>query len=208
MPFDQFIIEQLAGDLLPNADARAADRHRLQPLPRHHQRGRLDRGRGLRPQRRRPGRHQRHGLPGPDGRLRPLPRPQVRSDHDRRSTTSSSPSSTTSTATRSTATPPSIRRSCKCRRRSRPRRSTKLQTAGSPTLQKKIAERAGEGEVRRPAPMRTRTEEAPSRADSSGSTTTLPAGAKPLDGRRRQRRLEVRRPSPSTGPQRRASPSS
>ena len=30
---------------------------------------------------RRPGRHDRHRLPRPDGRLRPLPRPQVRPDH-------------------------------------------------------------------------------------------------------------------------------
>ena len=56
------------------------DRHRLQPLPRLDQRGRLDRGGSLRPQRRRPGRYQRHRLPGPDDRLRPLPRPQVRPD--------------------------------------------------------------------------------------------------------------------------------
>ena len=103
-PFDRFVVEQLAGDLLPEPDARPARRHRLQPLPRLDQRGRLDRGGGLRPQRRRPGRHQRHRLPRPDGRLRPLPRPQVRPDHARRTTTSSSPSSTTSTARRSTAT--------------------------------------------------------------------------------------------------------
>ena len=81
MPFDRFIVEQLAGDLLPERHARPADRHRLQPLPRHHQRGRLDRGGGLRPQRRRPRRHHRHRLPRPDGRLRPLPRPQVRPGH-------------------------------------------------------------------------------------------------------------------------------
>ena len=80
-PFDRFVIEQLAGDLLPERDARPDRRHRLQPLPRHHQRGRLDRGGGLRPQRRRSRRHHRHGLPRPDGRLRPLPRPQVRPDH-------------------------------------------------------------------------------------------------------------------------------
>ena len=33
LPFDRFTIEQLAGDLLPNATARAEDRHRLQPQP-------------------------------------------------------------------------------------------------------------------------------------------------------------------------------
>ena len=79
-PFDRFIVEQLAGDLLPNPTPRPDRRHRLQPLPRLDQRGGLDRGGGLRPQHRRPGRHQRHRVPGPDDRLRPLPRPQVRPD--------------------------------------------------------------------------------------------------------------------------------
>ena len=45
MPFDQFTIEQLAGDLLPNADARAADRHRLQPQPSRQRRRRHHPGR-------------------------------------------------------------------------------------------------------------------------------------------------------------------
>ena len=40
MPFDQFTIEQLAGDLLPQRHARAANRHRLQPQSRHQQRRR------------------------------------------------------------------------------------------------------------------------------------------------------------------------
>ena len=39
-PFDQFTIEQLAGDLLPESHARAADRHRLQPQPSHERRRR------------------------------------------------------------------------------------------------------------------------------------------------------------------------
>ena len=79
-PFDRFIVEQFAGDLLPSATLDQIDRHRLQPLPRFDQRRGLDRGGGLRPQHRGPGRYQRHRLPGIDHRLRPLPRPQVRPD--------------------------------------------------------------------------------------------------------------------------------
>ncbi len=63
MPFDQFTVEQLAGDLLPNADARAEDRHRLQPLQRDDQRRRLDRRRGARPLRRRSRRDDVHRVP-------------------------------------------------------------------------------------------------------------------------------------------------
>jgi len=59
-------------------DARPARRHRVQPLPRLDGRGGLDRAGGVYPQRLRPGGHQRLRLPRPDGRLRPLPRPQVR----------------------------------------------------------------------------------------------------------------------------------
>ena len=81
MPFDQFTIEQLAGDLLPGADARPADRHRLQPQPSRQRRGR-DHPRGVRRRvRRRPRRDDRDRLARPDARLRPLPRPQVRPDH-------------------------------------------------------------------------------------------------------------------------------
>ena len=42
MPFDRFGIEQLAGDLLPNATVRAETRHRLQPQPHDQLRGRRD----------------------------------------------------------------------------------------------------------------------------------------------------------------------
>ena len=43
MPFDQFTIEQLAGDLLPDADGGAEDRDGLQPQPHGHRRERRDR---------------------------------------------------------------------------------------------------------------------------------------------------------------------
>ena len=43
LPFDQFTVEQLAGDLLPERDARAEDRHRLQPQPHDQLRRRRDR---------------------------------------------------------------------------------------------------------------------------------------------------------------------
>ena len=38
MPFDRFTIEQMAGDLLPNADTRQEDRHRLSPKHDHQSR--------------------------------------------------------------------------------------------------------------------------------------------------------------------------
>ena len=81
MPFDQFTIEQIAGDLLPRRHARPEHRHRLQPQSprqrrrRHHPR--RVRGRVRRRSRRDHG----DGLAGPDARLRALPRPQVRSVH-------------------------------------------------------------------------------------------------------------------------------
>ena len=78
MPFDQFTIEQLAGDLLPNATTRAEDRHRLPP---QHvvQRGGRHRPRAV-PRRAdgRPRQHDRGRLARPHRRLRPVPRPQVR----------------------------------------------------------------------------------------------------------------------------------
>ena len=112
MPFDQFTIEQLAGDLLPERDARPADRLRLQPLQHHDQRRRRDRRgvpRALHP---RPHRDDVAGLAGPDGRLRRLPRPQVRPAHAAASSTRWRRSSTTRRRRRWTATSRTRRRSC------------------------------------------------------------------------------------------------
>ncbi len=80
LPFDQFVIEQLAGDLAPECDSRSEGGVRIQPQPHDQFRRRRDR-------RRIPGRV-RHGsrrgdvdgVHGPDHGLRALPRAQVRSD--------------------------------------------------------------------------------------------------------------------------------
>ena len=81
LPYDQFLTWQLAGDLLPDADARAADRHRVQPAPPPDQRGRQHRGGVPHRVRGRSRQHVRHRDARPDARVRPLPRSQVRSDH-------------------------------------------------------------------------------------------------------------------------------
>ena len=79
-PYDQFLREQLAGDLLPAADGRAAARagHRHR-LPGDRPPLRLGR-RGVPPDARRHDRQPRQGGPRADHQLRPLPRPQVRPD--------------------------------------------------------------------------------------------------------------------------------
>ena len=66
MPYDQFTIEQLAGDLLPNADAEPEDRHGVQSqsprqFRRRHRSRRVRRG-----IRRRSRGHDLHGVPGSD----------------------------------------------------------------------------------------------------------------------------------------------
>ena len=85
MPFDRFVREQIAGDLLaadsPRRPPPAARRHDVphagQHQPRRAGQAPARHGRG-----RRAARHDRQGLPRPDDRLRPLPRPQVRPDPD------------------------------------------------------------------------------------------------------------------------------
>jgi len=77
LPYDQFIVEQLAGDLLPNATQDQVVRHGL-PAQLDDQRGgrrgprTVPHGRHVRPHGRR-----RQGRPRPDHPVRPVPRPQV-----------------------------------------------------------------------------------------------------------------------------------
>ena len=90
MPFDRFTVEQIAGDLLPDATLRPDHRHRLQPQPsrqrrrRHHSGGVRGRVRG------RSRGNDVHRVAGPDAGLRALPQPQVRSRSRRKSSTRSS----------------------------------------------------------------------------------------------------------------------
>ena len=80
MPFDQFTVEQIAGDLLPARDRQPADRHRVSSQH-DAQRRRRHRPAGI-PLLRddRPGRHHGDCLAGHDPRLRAVPHAQVRPD--------------------------------------------------------------------------------------------------------------------------------
>ena len=84
LPYDQFTIEQIAGDLLPGATPRPEDRHGVSSQH-DDQHRRRDRRRGV-PRRRDQGprRHHDAGLDGPDDGLRQVPHPQVRPAHERR----------------------------------------------------------------------------------------------------------------------------
>ena len=101
LPYDRFVTEQIAADLLDGPDRadRLAALGLLRPRPgllRHAQAA---------DELRRPHRHADPRLPRPDGRLRPLPRPQVRPDPDRRTTTRW-PASSPAPTTRSTSLTP------------------------------------------------------------------------------------------------------
>ena len=82
MPFDQFATWQLAGDLLPSPHEGTTAGDCVPARWQANDRERRDR-RGV-PRRvcGRPGHDGRDGIPGDDGRLCALPRPQVRSDSD------------------------------------------------------------------------------------------------------------------------------
>ena len=89
LPYDQFVRAQLAGDLLGDEGrarrAAGAGLPRPRPVVLRQRRGRNHaRRRAPRSRRRRLA-----GISGADGRLCPLPRSQVRSDSDRRTTTRS-----------------------------------------------------------------------------------------------------------------------
>ena len=79
MPFDRFVIEQMAGDMLP-AHAGSANCHRFLPKRNAHEEGGIDVRNSL-PQCRRPHQHHLHRPAWPYHELRAVPHPQVRPHH-------------------------------------------------------------------------------------------------------------------------------
>lgn len=77
LPFDQFTIEQLAGDLIPEERPRSTTGNRLPAKQPGQRRRRVYRRRIPGRIHGRSGRHRRHHLAGPHGRLCTLSRPQI-----------------------------------------------------------------------------------------------------------------------------------
>ena len=102
MPFDQFTVEQIAGDLLPKptVEQRVATGFHRNVLT--NREAGVDRAEARFEQDIDRDEHDRHGVARTDGRLRAVPQPQVRSRSARRSFTSSSRTYRTSKRTTST----------------------------------------------------------------------------------------------------------
>ena len=84
LPFDQFTLWQIAGDLLKDATPRAEDGDGISPQHHDQHRGGHRRRRVSSGRDQGPGRHDDAGLHGIDHGLCQVPQPQVRSDHTRR----------------------------------------------------------------------------------------------------------------------------
>ncbi len=89
VPFDRFIARAdrrrpAARDASSTEEQRRATDRDHVPGPGQHEPRRAGQGPASHGRRRRAARHDRQGVPGPDDRLRPLPRPQVRPDPDPR----------------------------------------------------------------------------------------------------------------------------